>query len=214
MPGGSGTSFVPFPRTVGLLDYFHTVDTYSISKEKAAEFLLQFNYSSPPSNPNVNLLMRARAVNWNVIRQRQPLYDATNKFGLLPLSSFQAQDNELVFHFVITSSRSSFIFYSSSPNLITLKNRISIESVLYHYPFSRVSIHTNTLNQTDFELYTLSGYRLEVLDYELEEMLKMSPNEINFATELIEEIKTKNDWPQFKNISCSFWYYTNQEESI
>ena len=198
MPGGLGTSTVPSPRTVGLLDYFHTVDTYSISKKKAAEFLLQFNYSSPPSNPNVNLLMRARAVNWNVIRQRQPLYDAAKKFGLLPLSSFQAHDNELVFHFVITSSRRSFIFDSSHPNLITLRNRLSIESVLYHYPLSRVLIHTNALYQTDFEVYTESGYRLEVLSYELEEMLKISPNEIKFDIKLIEAIKKNNDWPQFE----------------
>ena len=171
MPGGSGSGTVPSLRIVGLLDYFHTVDTYSLSKEKTAEFLLNFDYSSPPPNPNMNLLMRDRAVNWNVIRQRQPLYDAARKFGLLPLSSTNVLDNGLVFHFVITSSRNHFLFDSSSPSLLNLRNRRSIESILYHHPLSRVLIHTNMLFQADFDVYTESGYRVELLGYEADDLL-------------------------------------------
>ena len=199
MPGGGGTTTASSARTVGLTDYFHTVDTYSFSKEKTANFFRNFDYSSPPPNPNVNLLMRDRTVNWNVIRQRQPLYDAAKKFGLLPFSSLSVQDNEFVFHFVFTSSRNSFIFDPSSHSLINLRNRRSIESVLYHHPLSRVLIHTNTLDQTDFEVYIESGYRVEVLSYELDELLKKSPIEKEIDTNLILGMKKMDDGPNFES---------------
>ena len=203
MPGDGGTNTASSARTVGLTDYFHTVNTYSFSMEQTMEFFLNFNYSSPPHNPNINLLMKARAVSWNVIRQRQPLYDAARKFGLLPFPTLRVLDNELVFHFAFTSSRNSFTFdhSSSSPShtLINFRNRRSIESVFYHHSLSKIIIHSNTLYQTDFDVYTESGYRVEVLNYELSELFKMSPivEEVDF--DRIQEMEKMDDWPLFEN---------------
>jgi len=87
MPGGRGTKAKSSSRTVGLTPLFHTVDLRIHSFHGECQRLAKKLFLVHPlPNPNPSLMMRQRAMIWNVIRQNQALYDAAHKFGLLPFS--------------------------------------------------------------------------------------------------------------------------------
>jgi len=93
--------------TVGLMPLLHTVDLYAASMESARGWLKNFSWYNPPPNLNTSLMMRLRATTWNVIRQNQALYDAANKFGLLPFPPPEPPSSEQLFHLVFTTSNTT-----------------------------------------------------------------------------------------------------------
>ena len=110
LPGGGGTKTKSSSRTVGLTPLFHTVDLYGASVESARGWLRSFSMYNPPPNPNTSLMMRLRAMAWNVICQNQALYDAAHKFGLVPFSPPDPPSSEqLLFHLVFTTSNTTNI---------------------------------------------------------------------------------------------------------
>ena len=215
MPGGGGSNSHSSARTVGLTPLFHTVDMYKISHEEAKKWLHDFDWKNPPPNPNVNIMMRMRATFWDVIRKNQVLYDAACKFGTIPLKPpvpnhhHANNNNQLLFHLIFTTSNSSIIKLSKSSIFEQLFNWHretvnggfnwqhwrTVESIFYHHPFAKVIIHSNTLQQSVFDVLTEVGYNIEVRSYKLEELLENSP-----AAGMIEKL------PEARNGSNSYWY--------
>ena len=180
MPGGGGTKTKSSSRTVGLTPLFHTVDLYGASMESARGWLKNFSWYNPPPNPNTSLMMRLRATAWNVIRQNQALYDAAHKFGLFPFSPPDPpSSDQLLFHLAFTTSNTTNIELikhgGSMKGFLNWRHWRSVESIFFHHPHARVIIHSNNLLQSEFDVLTESGYNLEVLSYNLEELVKESP---------------------------------------
>ena len=171
LPGGEGSKTQSSPRTHGLTPMFHTVDLYKMSTIEAQEWLQKFPWDNPPPNPNAGMMMRMRATFWNVIRQNQALYDAAYKFGMVPLqpppvqASAQGPDDQLLFHLVFTALTFKWHHWRT------------VESIFYHHPFAKVTIHSNTLQQSEFDVLTEAGYSIDVKQYSLADILKDSPAE-------------------------------------
>ena len=171
LPGGEGSKTQSSPRTRGLTPMFHTVDLYKMSTIEAQEWLQKFPWDNPPPNPNAGMMMRMRATFWNVIRQNQALYDAAYKFGMVPLqpptvqASAQVPDDQLLFHLVFAAPTFKWHHWRT------------VESIFYHHPFAIVTIHSNTLQQSEFDVFTEAGYSIKVNDVSLRDMLKDSPAE-------------------------------------
>ena len=188
LPGGDGSKETKSPRTEGLTQLFHTVDLYTVSREEAQKWLQNFPWDDPPPNPSVAMLMRMRATFWNVIRQKQALYDAAHKFGMVPLqpppvqASAQGPDDQLLFHLVFTASTFKWHHWRT------------VESIFYHHPFAKVTIHSNTLQQSEFDVLTEAGYTIKVNNYSLTDMLKDSP-----AEEFISKLSSATSGPHWQS---------------
>ena len=188
MPGGGGTKIKSSSRITGLSAMFHTLDMYNMSRERAQQWLASFPWTSPPPNPNLSMVMRLRATAWNVIRQNHALYDAAKKFGVVPMvpppAPIQDKSKNLVFHLIFTTSNKTlWKLFSSKGNhtyqrgFFNWRHRRSIESIYYHHPRAKVMIHSNTLSQKEFAVFTEVGYSLEVKNYSLKALLTGSPAE-------------------------------------
>ena len=170
LPGGEGSETQSSPRTHGLTPLFHTVDLYKMSLTEAKKWLSEFDWNNPPPNPNVQMLMRLRATFWNTIRQNQALYDAAYKFGMIPIlpppvkASAQVP-HQLLFHLIFTESTLKWYHWRT------------VESIFYHHPFAEVVIHSNTLDQSEFNVLTEASYSINVQSYSITDMLKDSANE-------------------------------------
>ena len=188
LPGGEGSKTESSPRTRGLTPMFHTVDLYKFSREKATEWLKEFNWNNPPPNPNAGMMMRMRATFWNVMRPDQALYDAAHKFGMVPLqpppvqASEQGPDDQLLFHLVFTASTFKWHHWRT------------VESIFYHHPFAKVTIHSNTLQQSEFDVFTEAGYLIKVNNVSLHDMLKDSP-----AEEFISKLSSATSGPHWQS---------------
>jgi len=68
----------------------------------------------------------------------------------------------------------------------------SMESIFFHHPHARVIIHSNTLLQSEFDVLTEAGYKLEVQRYNLEELVVGSP--AWKFTEKLQEAKRGQFW--------------------
>ena len=182
MPGGGGSKSHSSARTVGLTPLFHTVDMYKMSHEEAKKWLHNFNWKNPPPNPNVNMMMRMRATFWDVIRKNEVLHDAARKFGMIPLHPPPAQaseHHELLFHLLFTTSPESNVSrFGGDGNMkgaFNWRHWRTVESIFHHHPFARVIVHSNTVQQSEFDVLTEAGYTIEVQSYNLEDMLRDSP---------------------------------------
>ena len=197
MPGGGGTITKASSRTAGLTPLFHTLDLYNKSNKEAKSWLHTFNWQSPPPNPNVGMLMRLRATAWDVIRQRNSLYDAAHKFGLLPLSiPTHTAEEQLLFHLIFTTSLNDTIVLNNGKNLsgyFNWRHLRSIESIFYHHPLANVIIHSNTLQQHELDVLTEAGYSIEVKPYNLAEMVNNTPAH-TFSGECIRNASMGKFW--------------------
>ena len=170
MPGGGGSKKASSTRTAGLTPLFHTLDLYTVTIADARQWLQNFTWDSPPTNPDVGMAMRLKATAWNVIRRNQALYDAARKFGLVPLTPpAPATKEQLVFHLIFNTS-----------NSISWLQWRTIESIFFHHHSAKVIVHSNTVPQSVFEVLTEAGYTIEVRSYSLEELLRITPAE-NFT---------------------------------
>ena len=112
-------------------------------------------------------MMRLRSMAGNVIRQNQALYDAAQKFGVLPFSPPEpSRSDQLLFHLVFTTSNTTNIqLRKHAGSMKGFSNRCHwhcIESIFFRRPHARVIIHSNTLLQSEFDVLTEARYKLEV----------------------------------------------------
>ena len=192
LPGGSSTT--NSPRTGGLTQLFHTLDLYTLSMEDAKEWIGNFSWYNIPPNPNANMMIRLRATLWNVIRERQALFDAAKKFGVIPMSlpPIQTQNTKWLFHLIFTTSNKSIMSQGTKQHGFNWRHLRSIESIFYHHPTAEVVVHSCILPHDTFDALTEAGYSIKVQQYDLEELLKGSPAE-NFASKL-EEARKGHHW--------------------
>lgn len=65
----------------------------------------------------------------------------------------------------------------NQPGTFNWRHTHTVESIFLNHPTSRVIVHSNTLLQDIFDVFTEMGYSVTVQTYKLEEMLKGSPAE-------------------------------------
>ena len=179
---------------------FHTleVNTTAICTSKIASWVRDFNWQNPPPNPNPNIMMKLRTTLWNGLRKNQHLYDAARKFGMLPITSLPDSSFTLSFHLIFTTTQTSLITQCSSQEIVVSgkfnwAHMRVVESILYHHPSAKVTIHSNTLPQDTFDVLTESGYSIRVQAYNLSEMIKESPASA-FTDQMLEEAMKGPHW--------------------
>ena len=166
-----------------LAEIFHesTLDLDASSEEQAKAWLSNYSWNDPPRNWSIALIMRLKATAWNVIRKNQDLHDAARKFGVIPMKLPVSQEkDDLIFHLIFTTSQKSTIDIFGGPILsgeFNWRHWRVVESIFHHHPTAHVIMHTNTLEQSLFDVLTEVGYSIEVQNYDLKEILIGSPAE-------------------------------------
>ena len=170
--------------TSQLTDIFgdNTLDLYALSNVQAKEWLSNYRWDDPPLHLNIALLMRLKATAWNIIRKNQDLHDAARKFSLIPMKSgltgHSYNEDVLTFHLIFTTSKKDKIAETKSQTgQFNWHHWRSIESIFYHHPNAQVVIHSNTLQQSLFDVLTEAGYSIQVQHYNLKELLVGTPAE-------------------------------------
>lgn len=145
-------------RSTGLKDLFHTVQ---FTKTLAPIPNPDFNWENPAPNPRNAQRDRHRATFWNIIRRQEPLRDMAKMMGVIPfkLSPDTLGDRK---------QRERFhIFHSGS--FVSLLQRRTIESILFHFPGAEVRIHSASLKE-DADVVLLfqeAGYDVHVAPYDM-----------------------------------------------
>ena len=170
--------------TSQLTDIFgdNSLDLYALSNVQAKEWLSNYRWDDPPLQLNIALLMRLKATAWNIIRKNQDLHDAARKFSLIPMKSgltdHSYNEDVLTFHLIFTTSQKDKIPETKSQTgQFNWRHWRSIESVFHHHPNAQVVIHSNTLQQSLFDVLTEAGYSIQVQRYNLKELLVGTPAE-------------------------------------
>ena len=155
---------------------------YALSNVQAKEWLSNYRWDDPPLHLNIALLMRLKATAWNIIRKNQDLHDAARKFSLIPMKSgltdHSYDEDVLTFHLIFTTSQKDKIVETKSQTgQFNWRHWRSIESIFHHHPNAQVVIHSNTLQQSLFDVLTEAGYSIQVQHYNLKELLVGTPAE-------------------------------------
>lgn len=192
----------PAVKAVGentvLTSLFHTLYLDSRTQKQASLWLSYFPWQDIPPNPNCETAMRLRATLFDVIRRHKNLHDSARKFGIVPMSppSKAREREDLLFHLIFTTTRMSNVStYNSTiqqTGAFNWRHVRCIESIFYHHPTSKVIMHSNTLQQETFDVFTEAGYSIEVHSYDIAELLRHSPAEA-FIGEL-EKAETGRFW--------------------
>ena len=170
--------------TSQLTDIFgdNSLDLYALSNVQAKERLSNYRWDDPPLHLNIALLMRLKATAWNIIRKNQDLHDAARKFSLIPMKSGLTDptydEDVLTFHLIFTTShKDKIVETKSQTGQFNWRHWRSIESIFHHHPNAQVVIHSNTLQQSLFDVLTEAGYSIQVQHYNLKELLVGTPAE-------------------------------------
>ena len=158
------------------------LDLYALSNVQAKEWLSNYRWDDPPLHLNIALLMRLKATAWNIIRKNQDLHDAARKFSLIPMKSGLTDpsynEDVLTFHLIFTTSQKDKIAETKSQTgQFNWRHWRSIESIFHHHPNAQVVVHSNTLQQSLFDVLTEAGYSIQVQRYNLKELLVGTPAE-------------------------------------
>ena len=164
-----------------LTKLFHTLDVHNMSMNDASTWMRHFNWSDPPNNPNLGVLMSMRTTLWKVIRENRVFYESARRFGLIPLlPPKSAGRSQQLFHLVFTTSKNTLVpaYKKKLTGEFNWRHWRCVESIFYHHPFAKVIIHSNTLNQSTFDVLTEVGYDLQVIKYNLTTLAENTPAEI------------------------------------
>jgi hypothetical protein len=121
--------------------------------------LKTFSWDSPLPNPNKNILNRLRASIWLHLRQDTAILETARTFGIIPLPK-KDSGGKLKFFQIYTTST------------MTMRNRRSLESILYHHPDSCVTLYGNSLPIEEILFYLELGYDVRIVPYSLRGMLE------------------------------------------
>ena len=169
MPGGGGSISNSSERVAGLVDLFHTIDLYDLTKEQAREKLSKFNWTNPPPNPNLASRMQMVFSMWVILRTNQAIYESAQRFGMLPLTPKW-----------LTKARSGHDFHMIYDEVcqdggLSWHQMRCIESVLRHHPTSRLFIYSNTIEQSEFDVLTEVGYHVTLVNYQVSDIVQQIP---------------------------------------
>ncbi len=173
MPGGGGSTVTASERVKGLVDLFHSIDLYNITVEQAKEKLRKFNWTNPPSNPNLASRMQMVSSMWFIMRKNKAIHESARRFGMLPLTPqwlTKVQPSHVVH--IIHDDTSQDV--RSSGGLKWHQWRC-IESILRHHPTSRLFVYSNTIQQSVFDVLTEVGYQVNLRNYKLSDLVEQTP---------------------------------------
>jgi Alpha 1,4-glycosyltransferase conserved region/Glycosyltransferase sugar-binding region containing DXD motif len=148
-------SYVPSSLEFAL-KLFHVVNVSTSGVP--SQLPMSFSWDSPLPNPNPGLLYRLQASAWEHIRQDVGLRETARTYGIVPLRE-KNSTGRLQFFQVYTSSS------------MNVRNRRSLESILYHHPESPVTLLSNTLHYDEIAYYTELGYDVRIVPYSLTDLL-------------------------------------------
>ena len=173
MPGGGGSTEKASDRVIGLVELFHSIDLFNLTVEQAKEKLRKFNWTQPPSNPNLAHRMQMVSSMWNIIRKNQAVHESARRFGMLPLTPpwLTKIQSGHVFH-IIHDDTTQVV--GNSKNLNWYQWRC-IESILRHHPTAKLFVYSNTIEQSSFDVLTEVGYQVILRNYEMSELIKQTP---------------------------------------
>ena len=173
MPGGGGSTEKASDRVIGLVELFHSIDLFNLTVEQAKEKLGKFNWTQPPSNPNLAHRMQMVSSMWNIIRKNQAIYESARRFGMLPLTPpwLTKIQSGHVFH-IIHDDRTQVV--GNSKNLNWYQWRC-IESILRHHPTAKLFVYSKTIEQASFDVLTEVGYQVILRNYEISNLIKQTP---------------------------------------
>jgi hypothetical protein len=135
---------------------FHVVNISA--NGEPSQLPTSFRWGSPLPNPNPGLLYRLQASAWEHIRQDIGLRETARTYGIVPLRE-KNSTGRLQFFQVYTSSS------------MNVRNRRSLESILYHHPESPVTLLSNTLHYDEIAYFTELGYDVRIVPYTLTDLL-------------------------------------------
>jgi Alpha 1,4-glycosyltransferase conserved region/Glycosyltransferase sugar-binding region containing DXD motif len=137
-------------------DMFHTVD-FPITA-RSSKLVASFSWDKPPRNPKPEILYRLQASAWEHIRRDVSLRETARTFGTVPLPEKNSTGKLRFFQVYTTSS-------------MNIRNRRSLESILYHHPESAVTLFSNTLDPEEISYFVELGYVVRIVPYTLTDLL-------------------------------------------
>lgn len=181
MPGGGATSTHATERVIGLVDLFHTINLFNLTNEQAKEKLAKFNWRNPPRNPNLGLRMQRVSSMWFILRKKQAIYESARRYGMFPLTpSWLTKEKHIrVFHIIHDDHNNGKLNWHQWR---------CIESILFHHPTSRLLVHSNTIQQSTFDVLTEVGFKVTVMKYKLSKLIEELPFKESFK-----QFYTKSD---------------------
>lgn len=146
-------------RVDGLLDMFHRVERSVDGKNWTFSNLT----GDVPRSDGVHLADRYRASFWNRLKKTHYYRDSAKMFGMVPFERLGRNNIETgvqdIFHFVLESD-------------LTWQTKRAIEHVFYFHPNCKVFVHSNDMNDNEFESFTETGYNVAVQSYDLDMLHK------------------------------------------
>lgn len=158
-------------QQTGIINLFHRWDP-----SKGEEW--KFDLDNMPPNPGVHLFDRYRASFLNNMKTQSSVHLNTAKlYGMIPLQRLgqnvpmihlpENHNHEPVhdrFHFIFTTD----------PETITWRVTRAVESVFFHHPDAKVSVHSNTLplQGSKFDIFAEAGYDCRIERYDIEKLMK------------------------------------------
>ena len=160
VPGGSAKVS---ERVTGLLELFHSIDPYKLKISEIRKRIKEFDWANPPKNPNLGSRMRlvfrkpnAIGSMWYVLRKNQAIYESARRFGMLPLTPqwLTNVDDPRIFHVILANTNRD----DTKAGELDWHQWRCVESILRYHPTSKLFVHSNTIDQSIFNVFTEVGY--------------------------------------------------------
>ena len=166
-----------------------------------------------PTDPEHAAIAEAVAPALRKMLQRQPALLPAAQIVMPAEHSVQVPDPSLPpaastmrFHLIFTTNEASTVRLHTNQTVsgaFSLRNRIGLESILYHHPDAIVSVHSNTLPLETFADLRARGYQVHVRRYNLAELA--APGTVLGGA--IDEGGVSKGWARHAWAgTASFWY--------
>ena len=160
-------------RVTGLLELFHSIDPYKLNISKIRQKIKEFDWANPPKNPNLGSRMRLVSSMWYVLRKNQAIYESARRFGMLPLTPqwLTNADDPRIFHVILTNTNQD----DTKAGELDWHQWRCVESILRYHPTSKLFVHSNTIDQSIFNVFTEVGYQVTVMKYDVPDFVEHAP---------------------------------------
>lgn len=166
-----------------------------------------------PTDPEHTAIAEAVAPALRTMLQRQPaspsapqIVTTAKHSRRLPETGLPPAASPMRFHMIFTTNEASTVRLHTNQTVsgaFSLRNRIGLESILYHHPDAIVSVHSNTLPLDTFSDLRARGFRVHVRRYDLAELA--APGTV--LGRAIDEGGVSRGWARHAWVgTASFWY--------
>ena len=167
VPGGGPKAS---ERVTGLLELFHSIDPYKLKINEIRKKVEEFDWANPPKNPNLGSRMRLVSSMWYILRKNQAIYESARRFGMLPLTPqwLTNVDDPRTFHVILANTNRDDI----KAGELDWHQWRCVESILRYHPTSKLFVHSNTIDQSIFNVFTEVGYQVTVMKYDVADLVE------------------------------------------